>query len=260
MGKTLMCGRFALKTKAPKISKLFQASLFEEFKSHYNIAPTAGVPIVRFDPEKKERIIRNDYWGLVPYWAKNPKIAYHTTNARAETLGEKASFKRAFKKMRCLVVMDGFFEWDRSVKPSQPYYFSMKTGEPFACAGLYESWKVRWMDDDREPKAAAKPSKPVTWPVSLGGKKYNEGDVLESCTIITTVANLLMEKVHDRMPVILDPKDYDLWLDPDIQDTGILQGLLKPYTTTKMQSWPVARLVNKVGDDDSSDCIKEVKL
>jgi putative SOS response-associated peptidase YedK len=99
----------------------------------------------------------------------------------------------------------------------------------------------------------------VTWPLNLGGREYNEGDVLESCTIITTEANSLMAKIHDRMPVILDPENYDAWLDPKIQDTTILQALLKPFPSEKMQSWPVARIVNKVGDDDTENCIKEVK-
>ena len=257
-----MCGRFAVKTPSPKLAKQFHADLFESFNEHYNIAPTARIPVVLVDPEKKERVIKRDYWGLVPYWAKNTKIAYHTMNARADSVAEKPSFKRAFKKMRCLIIMDGFYEWDRSVKPSQPYYFSMKDGEPFACAGLYESWKVRWMEDERDLEKAEKAGKllkPVTFPLNLGGKKYKEGDTLESCTIITTEANPLMEKIHDRMPVILDPKNYDAWLDPEFQAPGILKALLKPFPAAKMQSWPVDRAVNKVGDDDTANCIKKIR-
>lgn len=257
-----MCGRFALKTKPAKIAKKFNASVLETFNEHYNIAPTARIPVVQFDPNKKERVIKRDYWGLIPFWAKNTNIAYHTSNARAESVSEKPSYKRAFQKMRCLVIADGFYEWDRSMKPSQPYYFSLKDGETFAMAGLYESWKVRWVEDEREEtKAGKKPKepKPVSWPLNLGGKEYNQGDVLESCTIITTEANSHMAKIHDRMPVILDPKNYDAWLDPQIQDTTILKALLKPFPAAKMQSWPVDRIINKVGEDDTENCIKEVK-
>ncbi len=249
-----MCGRFALKTPSAKIAKLFHADLFEEFNEHYNIAPAARIPVVQFDAEKKTRVIKRDYWGLVPYWAKNTKIAYSTMNARADTVAEKPSFRRAFQKMRCLILMDGFFEWERSTKPSQPYYFSMKDEQPFACAGLYETWKVHWIDEEKGS------GKKVTWPLNLGGREYNQGDILESCSIITTEANSLMSKIHDRMPVILDPKDFDTWLDPQNQDQAILKPLLKPYPPAKMQMWPVARTVNKVGDDDSVNCLKKIQI
>lgn len=283
-----MCGRFALKTPSSTIASLFDASLLESFNPHYNIAPTARIPVIQLDPVKKERIIKRDYWGLIPYWAKNTKIAYHTSNARADSVAEKPSFRRAFQKMRCLIIMDGFYEWDRSTKPSQPYYFSMKGGTPFACAGLYESWKVQWQDeipnqkglqpdrfrhkastaggqsasdaprDHEKLKKTAKEPKKITWPLNLGGIEYNQGDVLESCTIITTEANTLMAKIHDRMPVILDSKKYDAWLDSTTSQES-LKALLKPFPATKMQSWPVDRVVNKVGDDDTENCIKKIK-
>ena len=266
-----MCGRYALKTPTNIISQIFGAELLErvEINPHYNIAPTFQIPIVRYDSDKKERIIKRDYWGIVPYWAKNPKIAAYTSNARADGVAEKPSFKRAFEKMRCLVIMDGFYEWERSTKPSQPYYFSMKDQQPFACAGLYETWKVRWIEDESKktttpqkavkPKKEPKPPKPIVWPINLGGKKYNQGDELESCTIITTEANSLMEKVHDRMPVILDPKDYDSWLNPAINDPGTLKALLKPFPASMMQCWPVSRNVNNVAKDDSENCIKKIE-
>jgi putative SOS response-associated peptidase YedK len=133
---------------------------------------------------------------------------------------------------------------------------------PFAMAGLYESWKVRWVEDEREEAKAGKkpkPPKPISWPLNLGGKEYNQGDVLESCTIITTEANSHMAKIHDRMPVILDPKNYDAWLDPQIQDMTNLKSLMKPFPSEKMQSWPVDRIINRVGEDDTENCIKEVK-
>ncbi len=257
-----MCGRFALKTKPAKIAKKFNAAILETFNEHYNIAPSARIPVLQYDTEKKERIIKRDIWGLIPYWAKNPKIQYMTSNARADTITEKASYKYAFIKRRCLVVMDGFYEWNRSVEPPQPYYFSMKDDDPFVCAGLFESWKVRWEEDPRDllkfEKAGKKPN-PVTWPIKLGGKEFKEGNALDSCTIITTDPNELMAKIHDRLPVILDPKDYDTWLDPKVQDAEILKPLLKPYPAEKMQCWPVDRTVNKVGVDDTENCIKEVK-
>jgi putative SOS response-associated peptidase YedK len=258
-----VCGRYTVKTKDKKLAAKFKANLSESFNAHFNIGPTFRVPVILIDPEKKERVLKLEYWGLVPYWAKNPKIAYQTTNARADTVAEKPSYKRAFKKMRCLVIMDGFFEWERSTNPKQPYYISMKDEQPFACAGLYESWKVRWEEDKRDIEKAEKTGKtpkPVAWPINLGGKKYNIGEVLESCSIITTEPNPLIAKIHDRMPVILDPKNYDAWLDPQLQDEGILKSLLKPFSDTKMQCWPVSTIVNKVGADDTDNCIKKIKL
>ncbi len=257
-----MCGRVTVKTKSKEAAKKFQATPFEDYDSRFNIAPTAHIPLIKIEPNKKERILKSAYWGLIPYWAQNPKIAYHTSNARADTVAEKPSFKRAFKKMRCLIIIDGFFEWDRSVKPSQPYYFSMKDSEPFACAGLWEEWKAKWSEDKRDIEKAEKAGKPIklpTWPINIGGTKFKEGDVVESCTLITTDANELMAKVHDRMPVILDRRNYDAWLDPQLQDAGILKSLLKPFSPNKMQCWPVDRIVNKVGDDDSEKCIKKIK-
>ena len=159
--------------------------------------------------------------------------------------------------------MDGFFEWERSITPKQPYYISMKDEQPFACAGLYETWKVRWEEDKRDIEKAEKTGKKpkvVTWPINLGGKNYNEGEVLESCSIITTEPNPLMAKIHDRMPVIIDPKDYDAWLDPKIHDEVVLKNYLKPFPDAKMQCWPVSQVVNKVGVDDTENCIKEVKV
>lgn len=260
-----MCGRFALKTDPKKLAKQFQASLEEKYEPHYNIAPATRIPIIRFDQEIKGRVLKQDYWGLVPYWSKNPNIAAHTSNARAESVAEKPSYKRAFKNRRCLIPADGFYEWDRSTKPSQPYFFQLKNSRPFAFAGLWETWKVRWVNeytlskDTRSQGKVSKLSRPVSFPIQLGGKTYNEGDVLESCSIITTEANSLMSKVHDRMPVILDPQNYDAWLDPIIEDTGILSSLLKPFPADQMLCWPVERAVNAV-TNDSPECIREIKV
>jgi putative SOS response-associated peptidase YedK len=257
-----MCGRFTLKSKAKKVAEQFKAKVTEEFKPHYNIAPSARIPIVRVDPDNRERVLKRYYWGLVPYWARNPKIAAHTSNARADTVAEKASFKNAFKSRRLLVIMDGFYEWDRSVKPSQPYYFSMKDGEPFACAGLWEEWKVRWFEeaDEEAPKEKKEYIELMKkYPLHLGGQEYKKGEVLESCTILTTDANPLMAKIHDRMPVILDSKNYDAWLDPQVEGS-VLKGLLKPFPAEKMQCWPVSRLVNKVGENDSEKCVEKLKV
>jgi putative SOS response-associated peptidase YedK len=230
-----MCGRFALKTPAKKLAQVFQAEVLEsvEINPHYNIAPTFSIPVVRYDKDKNKRVITRDYWGIVPSWAKNPTIAAYTSNARADTITEKASFKNAFKERRCLIPIDGFYEWDRSIKPSQPYYFTMKDDETFAVAGLWESWKVRWIEDERDA-TKSKAKKPVTFPITLGGRQYNQGDVLESCSIITTEANSLMAKVHDRMPVILSSKDHELWLDPKT-DSKALLALLKLYPADEMQ-------------------------
>jgi putative SOS response-associated peptidase YedK len=157
-------------------------------------------------------------WGLIPSWAKDPAMGAKLINARAETVAEKPSFRSAFRHRRCLVVADGFYEWQKQEGKKQPFYFRLQDGQPFAFAGLWESWK--------DPN----------------------GEVVDSCTILTTEANQLMQPIHDRMPVILASQDYDLWLDPTVQSEQ-LQNLLQPFPSEAMVSYPVSTKVNKPTND-----------
>jgi putative SOS response-associated peptidase YedK len=205
-----MCGRYTLF----KIDQILQAfpwihetppGLFER----YNIAPTEGVLAVANNrPDRIEHF----HWGLIPSWAKDRKIGNRMINARAETLAEKPAFRNALRRRRCLVPADGFYEWkkDPGVKTKTPMHIRLKSGDIFAFAGLWETW--------RSP----------------------DGSVIPSCTLITTQPNELMADIHDRMPVILRPEDYQRWLDPLERDTGELVELLKPYPAAEMQARPVA--------------------
>ena len=211
-----MCGRFTLRTPASVVAEQF--SLFElpQFPARYNIVPSQPVPVVRFDANsslpRREFVLL--HWGLVPSWAKDASIGNRLTNARAETVVDKPSFRAAFRRRRCMVVADGFYEWQRSGKRAQPYYIRRRDDRPFAIAGLWESWE---------------------------GAGH---DYLESCTLITTEANDLMRPIHDRMPVILDPNDYETWLDPKLEKGESLTGLLRPYTGVDMEAFTVSTAVN----------------
>ena len=178
--------------------------------------------------DEKPNIIQHYNWGLIPSWAKDPKIGAKMINARAETLSEKPSFRAAFKRRRCLMLADGFYEWKKLAKGKQPMHFSLQDHQPFGCAGLWEHWQSA------------------------------EGSEIESCTVITTAANDLMRPVHDRMPVILAPQDYDAWLDP--QSSGDrLQNLLRPYAAAEMAAYPVSTQVNNP-QHETPDCIAPLEV
>jgi putative SOS response-associated peptidase YedK len=173
-----MCGRFVLKSPAPKLAQVFAFKQLD-FTAHYNIAPTQGVAALRAAGEERELAFLR--WGLIPSWSKDPGVGNRLINARVETVAEKPSFRAAFKHRRCLILADGFFEWVQRDGKKQPYYITLRDGNPFAMAGLWEEW-------------------------------HNEdGEVIESCTIITTEANDFMRPLHSRMPVILDPENYAAW-------------------------------------------------
>ena len=209
-----MCGRFTLRSNPHRIAEVFQLEQQLELFPRYNIAPTQDIAAVRFDADQNRRQLSFLYWGLIPSWAKDAKIAGRMINARAETLAEKPSFRHAFAKKRCLIPADGFYEWKKlGDGTKQPYYIHRQDDEPFAFAGLWESWKT-------------------------------EGRTIESCTIITTSANELMEPLHDRMPVILPAEVYAVWLDPEIQDKAALAELLKPFDSDLLEAYPVSTLVN----------------
>lgn len=221
-----MCGRFTLHTDLEQVAKLFDADLPAiDMAPSYNVAPTQPVLAV-VAAEGKNRLVAMR-WGLIPVWAKDASIGSRMINARAETLADKASFKRPFKSQRCLVVADGFFEWRKTEGGKVPMYIRLKNGKPFGFAGLYD----RWTSPDGEP--------------------------VTSCTIITTSANALVEPIHDRMPVIVPARRQAQWLDPKNQRIDQLTEMLAPYPAAQMEAYPVARLVNSPNNNTPA-CIEPV--
>ncbi|MEZ4237809.1 MAG: SOS response-associated peptidase [Myxococcota bacterium] len=212
-----MCGRFALTAPASTIAEIFQVDVLPDVLPRYNIAPTTLVQtVVQNDAGQRE--LTEMRWGLVPSWAKDPRIANSLINARAETVASKPAFRAAFKRRRLLIVADGFYEWERLDKKTKiPHLFQLKAGEPFGIAGLWERW---------------------TNPIS--------GEVFHTCTIVTGQPNELMAPVHDRMPVILPPSTWDVWLDPKVDDKDQLLELLVPYPADGMQERRVSSSVGNV--------------
>ena len=208
-----------------------QFGLFEmpPFTPRFNIAPTQPVAVVRACPEGPglERELAWLRWGLIPSWAKDPAIGNRMINARAETAAEKPAYRAAFRHRRCLVVADGFYEWQRTGGRKQPYFIRMRDDRPFAFAGLWESWHGP------------------------------EEGPLESCTLLTTEPNELLEPIHNRMPVILAADDYRQWLDPTIQKPEAVAMLLRPLPAEGMTSYPVTTYVNSPTRDDAQ-CIEKV--
>ncbi|MCL1465764.1 SOS response-associated peptidase [Argonema galeatum] len=222
-----MCGRFSFTQSEKIVAEVFQLASVPTLSPRYNIAPTQPVPTVLVDSDDKNRHLKMLRWGLIPSWAKDIKIGAKLINARAETVAEKPAFRSAFKRRRCLILADGFYEWQEQEGKKQPFYFRLQDGKPFAFAGLWERWEK------------------------------GEDEAIASCTILTTESNELMGPIHDRMPVILDPKDYDKWLDPEVQKPESLQSLLQPYKSEEMTFYPVTTKVNNA-KTDSPDCIKKV--
>ena len=215
-----MCGRYTLSARRLERAERALHSLFPELDPRYNIAPSQDVPIIRESPEGKYELVMAR-WGLVPRWAKEPKTGYSMINARAETVAEKPAFRDAFRRRRCLIPADGFYEWKQAGTAKQPFHIRLKDGGDFAFAGLWERWR-------------------------------GEGQEIESCSIIVTDANDLLRPIHDRMPVILDPADYAAWLDPENRDAEALAQLLKPYPAGQMEAVPVSRRVNSPKVDEAS--------
>ena len=228
-----MCGRITLQTPMQVIADLFGGlpipAMLASVKPRYNLAPTDMAVCIRDQNGLEMAGLR---WGLIPFWSKDLKIGARMINARSETVAEKPSFREAFKKRRCLVMADGFFEWKKVEDGKQPFYISRADRQPFAMAGLWESWR-----DKADPQ-----SQPV-----------------ETCTVITTSANPFMSPLHDRMPVILDESEQQLWLDPEIAGRETLESLLKPYDKDGFRMYPVSRFVNKAGNE-SEECVTEIEL
>ena len=218
-----MCGRFSLTQPAEVIAERFQLDLVPPLEPQYNIAPTSKVATVLVDPENKLRQLRFLHWGLIPSWAKDPKIGSKMINARAETVAEKPAFRAAFQHRRCLILADGFYEWQQLQGKKQPYYIRLQDGEPFAFAGLWEHY---------------------------------QGEVtIDSCTLLTTEPNELIRPIHNRMPVILKAKDYDLWLNLEVQQSERLSTLLCPYPSSKMSAYRVSTKVNNP-TNNNPECIE----
>ncbi len=209
------------------LAKKFQAENVPELLPSYNLAPSQAIPVIR--QEKGCRTFAMARWGLIPSWAKDIKISYSTINARAETVAEKPVFRSAFQRRRCLIPADGFFEWQEiaNSKIKQPWYISLKSQEPMALAGLWEYWQ---------------------------GK---DGSEIESCTIIVTSCNELMQPIHDRMPVILSPETWDTWLDTANTNKQGLQTLLTQYPDEEMTAWPVSTVVNSPRHN-GGECISRI--
>ena len=223
-----MCGRFTLTVDPSELQETFPEFTIPvaDFGGRYNIAPTQPVAVV---PNNGENRLDFFTWGLVPFWAKDPSIASRMINARAETLAEKSSFKHAYKRRRCLIFADGFFEW-QSVpgnKTKIPMYIRLKDSKPFAFAGLWENWNSP------------------------------DGSQILSTTIITTSPNELVAPIHNRMPAILPKSAYDLWLSPVEQPATKLDAILRPYPADQMQAYAVSRLVNSPANDQP-ECIQPV--
>lgn len=218
-----MCGRYTLTTPGEIIAEIFDLSETPEVAARYNVAPTQEVAAVRVDEPGGDRRFVRLRWGLVPHWADDLAIGNRMINARSESAAEKPSFRTSFKKKRCLVLADGFYEWKKVAGGrKQPWYFRLANGDPFAFAGLWAFWDK----GGREP--------------------------VESCTLLTTDANELVRRVHPRMPVILDPGAYDLWLDPGVEERERLEAVLGAFDPARMIAFPVSTRVNSPANDDPS--------
>lgn len=222
-----MCGRFALKTPVKKLAAAFQVEEVPAVEARYNIAPTQTILAVQQGLDGREAKWLK--WGLVPSWAKDTAIGARMINARSETVTEKPSFREAFKKRRCIIPADGFYEWQRTGGKKLPFFFQMKDERPFGFAGLWE----RWQGVDKE--------------------------LVESCTILTTRANEVLMPVHDRMPVILHPDDYELWLNVDERKVALVKELLQPYPAEEMHAYRVSEEVNNIRNQGNG-LIKEVTI
>jgi putative SOS response-associated peptidase YedK len=224
-----MCGRYRLSRRKQIIEEYFDSPGEEDWSPRYNIAPTQPIPVIRQNPKEPVREFSLVRWGLIPSWVKDSSVAAKMINARSETAGTNPVFRDAMKFRRCLIPADGFYEWQKRGRAKQPYCFEVNEGKLFALAGIWD----RWNDAS--------------------------GKTVETCSILTTTPNAVTSAVHDRMPVILDPDSYDLWLDPGMGDVAVASELLKPYDARQMRCYRVSTRINYVANDDE-ECAKAVEL
>jgi putative SOS response-associated peptidase YedK len=225
-----MCGRYRLSRRKQIIEEYFGSAPWDDdWNPRFNVAPTQQIPVVRQHPKETIRQLSLMKWGLIPHWAKDGSIAASTINAKSETAATKPAFRDPLKFRRCLIPADGFYEWARKGTSKQSYCFEVNNGELFAFAGLWDGWKDA------------------------------SGNWIKTCSILTTTPNAVTSAIHDRMPVILDANDYDLWLDPGMQNVAAVSELLKPYNARLMRCYPVSTRLNHVANDDE-ECSRPVEI
>ncbi|MBK7542442.1 MAG: SOS response-associated peptidase [Candidatus Competibacteraceae bacterium] len=207
-----MCGRFIQAASGEVLTQQLGLMLPADYAPRYNVAPNQTVLAIRATENGRQPAWLR--WGLIPAWAREPRLKYSTINARAETVAEKPAYRQAFRQRRCLIPADGFYEWRKVGDRKQPYCIGMADGAPFAFAGLWEHWA-------------------------------RDDEAVDSCTILVTQANERISEIHDRMPVILDPLDYDAWLDPTGREAARVLPLLRSYPGERMRLWPVGSAVNR---------------
>lgn len=228
-----MCGRYTLVTFREQLAEEFELYEVELMRPRYNIAPTQTLPVIRVLSNDERRQLNELRWGLVPKWAKDPSIGSRMINARSEEAATKPSFRVPLRRQRCLVPSTGFFEWklvgdEGSRRPKkQPYYIHRRDERVFAFAGLWDRWQG------------------------------SDGCIVESYAILTTEPNELMRPLHKRMPVIVRPDDYALWLDPKMQDADRLRHLFSPFPSAELVACPVGTRVNSPAHDDTT-CIQGI--
>lgn len=222
-----MCGRFVQFSSLRTLESYFQIdSIAADIVASYNIAPTQEIfAIIHHNGHRLEKL----HWGLVPSWAKDLTGASRLINARAETASRKPSFRAAFKRRRCLIAADGFYEWQGEKGSKQPYFIALPSNSPFAFAGLWETWKDK--------------------------KASDAVSVYKSCTILTTAASESVQEIHHRMPVILQPEAYEDWLNPALQDAERLEAVWQNHHFRQMHYYPVSKFVNRV-QNNSQACIQ----
>lgn len=231
-----MCGRYTSTSPPAVLAEQFavdEVKLDEDLEPRWNVAPTLPVLVVAESRSSGQRRLGTMRWGLVPSWAKDISVGNKMINARAETVADKPAYRRALSRRRCIIPADAFYEWKvvgetsaktgRKKKLKQPYAIARADGKPLAFAGLWEVWHDPEKPDDGEP--------------------------LRSCVIITTEANEALSEIHDRMPVVLEPEDWDRWLDPTVEDAEAVKGLLVPAPSGDFIMWPVRPLVNSPGNE-----------
>lgn len=210
-----MCGRYVLSLQAEALAAHFGLDEYVNYPPRWNISPGSDIPVIRQSPEGK-RVLHLLRWGLVPHWAKDADLGQRLNNARAETVAGKPAFREAFRRRRCLIPADGFYEWKTLDKGKQPYYIRLRSGQPLAMGGLWEAWRAP------------------------------DGSMLRTCAIITTRANGLLAPIHDRMPLIIAPEHWQTWLSGPV--TAALS-LCTPFPAERMQAWPVHPRVSKTLED-----------